>query len=103
MMDMCRKFYANSLACLKGCYDQLCQMLWTDQAVLLKIHVFSQDLKRYHLQFLEVMSLYYGEAGMWIERCREDCYDLSNLQAAGEKLLKRNFELKDKFDTGLQF
>ena len=23
---------------------------------------------------------------MRIERCREDCYDLSNLQAAGEQL-----------------
>ena len=32
------------------------------------------------------MSLYYGEAGMRIERCREDCYDLSNLQAALEQL-----------------
>ena len=30
--------------------------------------------------------MYYGEAGMWIERCREDCYDLGNLQAAGEQL-----------------
>ena len=40
------------------------------------------------------MSLYYGEAGMQIERCREDCYDLSNLQAAGE-------QLSHKFDIGL--
>ena len=24
--------------------------------------------------------------GMWIERCREDCCDLSILQAAGEEL-----------------
>ena len=31
------------------------------------------------------MSLYYGDAGMRIERCREDCYDLINLQAAGEQ------------------
>ena len=61
-------------------------MLWTGQAVLLKIHVFCQDLKGYHLQFIEVMSLCYGEAGMRIERCREDCYDLSNLQAAEEQL-----------------
>ena len=58
-------------------------MLRTGQAVLIKIHVLCQDLKGYHLQFLEIMSLYYGEAGMRIERCREDCYDLSNLQAAG--------------------
>ena len=36
------------------------------------------------------MSLYYGEAGMRIERCREDCYDLCNLQAVGEKL-SQNF------------
>ena len=61
-------------------------MLRTSQAVLIKIHVFCQDLKGYHLQFSEVMSLYYGEAGMRIERCREDCYDLSNLLAAGEQL-----------------
>ena len=61
-------------------------MLRTGQAVLIKIHVFCQDLKGYHLQFLEVMSLYYGEAGVRIERCREDCYGLSNLQAAGEQL-----------------
>ena len=58
-------------------------MLRTGQAVLVKIHVFCQDLKGYHLQFLDVMSLYNGEAGMRIERCREDCLDLSNLQAAG--------------------
>ena len=38
------------------------------------------------LQFLEVISLYYGVAGMPIERCREDCYDLGNLQASGESL-----------------
>ena len=38
------------------------------------------------LQFLEVMSLYYGKTGIQIERCREDCYDLTNLQAAGEQL-----------------
>ena len=50
-------------------------MLRAGQAVLIKIHVLCQDLKGYHLQFLEVMSLYYGEAGMRIERCREDCYD----------------------------
>ena len=31
------------------------------QAVLIKIHVFCQDLKGYNLQFLEVVSLYYGE------------------------------------------
>ena len=47
--------------------------------MLIKIHVFSQDLKGYHLQCLEAMSLYYGEAGMRIERCRED-------EAAGEEL-----------------
>ena len=59
-------------------------MLRTGQAV--KIHVFCQNLKGYHLQCLEVMSLYYGEAGMRIERCREDCHDLGNLLAAGEQL-----------------
>ena len=51
MIDMCRKFHTSKLACLGGCYDQLCQMLRTDQAVLIKIHVFCQDLKGYHLQF----------------------------------------------------
>ena len=35
------------------------------------------------------MSLYYGEAGMQIERCRDDCYDLSNQQAAGEQFSQR--------------
>ena len=55
----------------------------------MKIHVFCQDLKVYHLQFLEVMTLYYGEAGMRIERRREYCYDLCNLQAAKE-LLSQN-------------
>ena len=58
----------------------------TGQAVLIQIHVFCQDLKGYHLLLIEVMSLYYGEASMQIERCREDCYKLSNLQAAGEQL-----------------
>ena len=46
--------------------------------MLIKIHLFCQDLNGYHFQFLEVISLYYGEAGIWIVRCREDCYDLSN-------------------------
>ena len=64
-------------------------MLRTGQAVSIKIHVFCQELKGYHLQFFEVMSLYYAEAGMWIERCREDCYDLSNLHAAGEQLSQK--------------
>ena len=68
MIDMCHRFHTNNIACLKGCYDQLCQMLRTGQAVLIKIHVFCQDLKGYHLLFLEVTSLYYGEAGMRIER-----------------------------------
>ena len=86
MIDVCRKLHTNNLACLKGCYDRLCQMLEIGEAVSIKMHVFSQDLKRYHLQFSQVMSLYYGEAGMPIERCREDCFDLCNLQAAGEHL-----------------
>ena len=60
-------------------------MLRTGQAVLIKIHVFCQHLKGYDLQFLEVMSLCYGEGCMRIERCRDDCYDLCNLQAAGEQ------------------
>ena len=64
----------------------MCKMLRTGQALLTRIHVLCQDLKGYHLQFLEVMSLYYGEAAMRIERCRDDCYDVSNLQAAGEQL-----------------
>ena len=38
---------------------------------------------------------------MQIERCREDCYDLSNLQAAVEQLSKKCLGTKDKFDTGL--
>ena len=63
-------------------------MLSTGEAVLIKIHVICQDLKGYHLQFLEVMSAYYDEAGMRIDRCRED-YDLSNLQAAGEQLSQK--------------
>ena len=54
-------------------------MLRTGQAELMKIHVFCQDLKGYPMQILEVLSLYCGEAGMRIERCRKDCYDLSNL------------------------
>ena len=87
--EPCRKFHTNNLACQKECYDQLCQMLRTCQAVLIKKHVFCQELKGYRLQFLEVISLYYGETGMRIERCREDCYDLSNLQAAGEQLSQR--------------
>ena len=51
--------------------------------MLIKINVFCQELKGYNFQFLEVVSLYYDEVSMRIERCREDCYDLSNLQAAG--------------------
>ena len=57
MIKMLRKFHANNLACLKGCHDQLCQMLRTGQAVLIKIHALCQDLKGYHLQLLEIMSL----------------------------------------------
>ena len=49
------------------------------------------------------MSLYYGVASMWIEMCRENCYDLSNLQAAGEQLSQKKLWMKDKFDTGLLF
>ena len=59
-MDMCLKFHANNLVCLRGCYDQLCQVLRIGQAVLMKIHVFCQNLKGYNLQFLEVISLYHG-------------------------------------------
>ena len=58
MIDMCRKFQSDNLACLEGCYDQLCQMLRTGQAVLMKIHVFCQDLKGYHLWFLQVSVLW---------------------------------------------
>ena len=70
MRDMCRKFHANNLACLRGCYDQLCQMPRTGQAVFIKIHVFCHDLKGYHLQFLEATSLYYSDAGI----CLHDAY-----------------------------
>ena len=63
-------------------------MLRTGEAVLIHIHVICQDLKGCHLQLLEIISLYYGEAGMRIERCREGCYDLSNLPAAGKKKIK---------------
>ena len=80
----------NNLDCLRGCYDQLCQMLRTGEAVLIKMHVFCQDLEGYNLQFFKAMSLYYGEDGMRNERCREDCYDLCNLQAAGEQLSPKN-------------
>ena len=69
--------------------------------MLIKIDVFCQNLKGYHFQFLEVMSLYYGEAGKRIERCREDCYDLSNLQTAGEQFSQIIFEMKDIFYTVL--
>ena len=82
-MDMCREFLTNNLDCLIGCYDQLCQMLRTGQAVSIKMHVFCQDLKGYHMQFIYVMSLYYG---MRIERNIDDCCDLSNLKAAEEQL-----------------
>ena len=37
------------------------------------------------------------------ERCREDCYYLSNLQAAGEQPSPKFFEMNDKFDTGVLF
>ena len=83
MIDICQKFHTNNLACLRGCYDQLRQILRTGPAVLIKIHIFCQDLKGHHLQFLEEMSLYYGEAGMQFERFREDCYDSSNLYLYG--------------------
>ena len=64
--------------------------------MLIKIHVICQDLKGYNLQLLEVMTLYYGEAGLRIERCREECHDQSNLQVAGEQLSPK---AKDEFDT----
>ena len=64
-------------------------MLRTVQTVLIKIHVFRQDLKGYNFLFLQIMSLYYGEAAMRIERRREDCHELSNLQAAGEQLCQK--------------
>ena len=57
--------------------------------MIIKIHVFCQDLKGYHLQFIEVMSLYYGVFGMRIEWCREDCHNINNLEAAGEQLCKK--------------
>ena len=57
MIDMCWKFNTNNLAYLRGCIDQLCQMLMTGQAVLVEIYFLCQDLRGYHLQFKEVMSL----------------------------------------------
>ena len=42
MIDMCRKFHATNLACLKGCYEQLCQVLRTGQAVLIEIRLLSK-------------------------------------------------------------
>ena len=56
--------------------------------MFIKIPICCQELKGCHLQFPEVMSLYYGKGSMQIERCREDYYDLSNQQAAGEQLSK---------------
>ena len=44
-------------------------MLRIGQAVLIKMHVFCQDL---NFQFVYEMPMYYGEAGMRIERCREN-------------------------------
>ena len=79
--NSCKQF-----SCLRGCHNQLCQMLRTGKAVITRIHVICQDPKAYHLQFFEVMSLYDGEVVMQIERCREDCYVLSNLQATREQL-----------------
>ena len=61
-------------------------MLSSSITTIMKIQVFCHDQKGYHLQFLEVISLYNGEASKRIERCREDCQDLSNLQAAEEQL-----------------
>ena len=54
--------------------------------MLIEINVFCQEQKGYYLQFLEVVCLYYDEAGMLIERCREHCYDINNLQATEEQL-----------------
>ena len=73
MIDMCRKFNTNISACVKGCCDQLCQMLRTGHAVLIKI--FCHELRGYHFQFLGVAFLYYGGSGMRIEIFRDDCYD----------------------------
>ena len=54
--------------------------------MLIKIHVFCHYLKGYNLKFLEVIYLFYGEASMWIEMCREDCYVFVIY-----KLLENNF------------
>ena len=89
MVDMCRKFHTYKIACIGGCHDLLRQMQRTGQAAFIEIHVLSQDLKGYHLQLIKVMSLYNGEAGMRIERCGEDCYDLCNPEAAGDPLLHK--------------
>ena len=57
------------------CYDQLCLIPRMGQAVSIKIYEFCQDLKGNHFQLLEAMSLYHDVAGMWVMKCREDCYD----------------------------
>ena len=81
----------------KECFVQLCEMLRTGQAVLISVNkcliitlIFGQDIKGYDLQFLDTWILLYAEAGLRIGRCREDCYDLCNLQAAGGQLSREH-------------
>ena len=45
--------------------------------------------KRISFAIIEVMSLYYGEGDMPIERCRKGRYNLSNLQAVGIQLFPK--------------
>ena len=43
------------------------------------------ELNEHSFNFFEIMYLYYGKSGMRIATYREECYDLSNLQVAGEQ------------------
>ena len=83
MIDMSLKFHANNLTCLKGCCDQLCQVLKADQAAIIKIYVICQNPKGYHLQFFYTMSSYHCKAGMRCDRRKEGSYDLGKLHSAG--------------------
>ena len=100
---MCLNFHANKLACLKGCYDQLCQMLRTDQAVLIKIHVISQDL-RPRISFAVLRSnvllctLVRQVCGL---RGAEKIVMILVIYKLLENNFQKKFEMNDKFDTGL--
>ena len=73
-------------------------MLRTGQAALIKIQVFCEDLKGSHLQFIEAMSLYYGEAGM-----RRRLLWFRQSTSCWRTTFSNICEMIDKCDTGLQF